>query len=343
MIREAVYKITENCPCNCTFCDSKDKFVNILHRQVLPYEKWVEITNRLLKSGLEVVVVSGGEPLLETDTTLKIIDYLHQNNVFVVLNASGALFKNSNEILKQLFNHYPDLLVFSIDSINPDKHDENRKFNGLFESVVNSIKFIKSMGDYPVAIRTVITKNNYREIPEIIEYFSNLGVDCIKLTNIENDSDKKFILQREELDEFNNVIKPKIIDVLGKCSYEEESMFEKNINKIENLLSSKNPNYESIAQGIFSPHLVGNAPCDLNGRFVAIQSNGDVLPCCEAEHEHHYDPLLGNILNQSVDEIKNGEVYINFTKNRPDYCKTCTQSHNLQLDFKSRIEKVDRR
>ena len=26
MIREAVYKITENCPCNCGFCDSREKY-----------------------------------------------------------------------------------------------------------------------------------------------------------------------------------------------------------------------------------------------------------------------------------------------------------------------------
>ena len=341
MIREAVYKLTENCPCNCTFCDSRYKFEHILNKKVLPYETWVQITDKLVESGLEVVVVSGGEPLLEKNTAMKLIDYLHKNNVFVVLNASGALFKNSNEILTELIDHFPDLLVFSIDSIHPEKHDANRRFNGAFDSVVKSIKYLKSLGDYPVAIRTVITRNNYREIPEIIEYFSSLGVDCIKLTNIENDSEKKFILGKEELEEFNNEIKPRIIEVLKNCDFEDDSLLDEDIQKIDGLLSPKNPDYDSIAEGIFSPKLVGSAPCDLNGRFFAVQSNGDLLPCCEAEH--HYTPLLGNILRQSVDEVKNSDAYINFKNNRPDYCKTCTQKHNLQLDFRRRVAKVDRR
>lgn len=341
MIRETVYKLTENCPCNCTFCDSKYKYEHILNKKVLPYEKWVKITDKLVESGLKVVVISGGEPLLEKNTTMKLIDYLHEQKVFVVLNASGALFKSSNEMLKELVNHFPDLLVFSIDSIYPQKHDENRKFKGVFDSVVKSIKFLKELGDYPVAIRTVITRNNYNEIPKIIEYFTSLGVDCIKLTNIENDIDKEFILRKEELNEFNKEVKPQIIEVLNKCNYEDETLLYENIKKIEGLLSSQNPDYNLIAEGVFSPKLVGNVPCDLNGRFFAVQSNGDLLPCCEAEH--HYTPLLGNILRQSVEEVQNSDEYLYFKNNRPDYCKTCTQGHNLQLDFRIRVTKVDRR
>lgn len=341
MVREAVYKITENCPCNCTFCDSKYKYFNILHQCEMSYENWVKITDKLVEDGLEVVVLSGGEPLLRNKIVYDLIDYLHSKNIFVVLNASGALFKNSKSILNDLIDHYPDLLVFSVDSIKPEKHDENRRLNGVFDSVVSSIKYIKELGDFPVAIRTVITRNNYKEIPEIIKYFSSLGVDCIKLTNIENDTEKKFILRKEELEEFNKEIKPRIIEELRNCSYENEGLLDENIRKIEGLLSINNPNFNSISQGIFSPELVGDVPCDLNGRFFAVQSNGDVLPCCEAEH--HYTPLLGNILKQSVQEIKESDVYLDFAKTRPEYCKTCTQKHNLQLDFKTRIKKVDRR
>ena len=341
MVREAVYKITENCPCNCTFCDSNYKYHHILHKSEMNFANWIAITDKLVEDGLEVVVLSGGEPLLRNKMVYDLIDYLHSKNIFVVLNASGALFKKSKDILTDLIEHYPDLLVFSIDSIKPEKHDENRRLNGVFDSVVSSINYLKELGDFPVAIRTVITRNNYKEIPEIVKYFSSLGVDCIKLTNIENDTEKEFILRKEELEEFNNEIKPKIIEQLKICNYENEELLGENIKKIKGLLSTSNPNFDSISEGIFSPELVGHAPCDLNGRFFAIQSNGDVLPCCEAEH--HYTPLLGNILRQDVEEIKGSEVYLDFANNRPEYCKTCTQKHNLQLDFKTRIKKVDRR
>ena len=341
MIKEAVYKITENCPCDCSFCDSREKYEKILKRKTMSFEQWVNITDKLLSEGLEVVVVSGGEPLLNEEITLSLIKYLQQNGVFVVLNASGALFGKDSKRITNLLNSFPDLLVFSIDSISAEKHDENRNFNGLFDKVINSIKLIKSMGDYPVGIRTVITKNNYMEIPEIIKKFSSLGVDCIKLTNIENDLEGNFRLSKKDLDIFNNEVKPKIYEALKESYYEDEKLLEENIKKISKLLSNNSPNYIDISKGLFSPKLVGNAPCDLESRFIAIQSNGDVLPCCEAEH--HYYPLLGNILNQNLNNIQSSDSYIQFKNNRAEYCVTCTQTHNLQLDFKQKVKKVDRR
>lgn len=341
MIREAVFKITENCPCNCSFCDSKYKYEHILKKKVLTFNQWKEIADKLYRQGLEVVVISGGEPLLCKDITLKLIKYLQTKNIFVVLNASGALFLKDHKFLDELMISFPNLLVFSIDSINPNKHDENRKYKGLYNKVVDSIKYLKQKGDYPIAIRTVITKNNYYEIPDIIAKFYSLGVDCIKLTNIENDLDGKFRLNLNQLDEFNENIKPKIKEILKNCNYESKDILKANLIKIDYLLDKHSANYEYIAKGVFSPNLKGEVPCDLGGRFFAIQSNGDVLPCCEAEH--HYTPLLGNILKQDVEEILNSDVYKNFAKNRLDYCETCTQTHNIQLDFVKRVEKVDRR
>ena len=341
MIKEAVYKITENCPCNCSFCDSREKYEKILKKKTMTLDQWINITNKLLDNGLEVVVISGGEPLLHEEIALPLTKYLQDNGVFVVINASGALFSENNKKLNNLLKNYPDLLVFSVDSSNSEKHDINRSFDGLFERVINSIKYIKSIGDYPVGIRTVITKNNYTEIPEIIRKFSSLGVDCIKLTNIENDLDGNFRLSKEDLDFFNSEIKPKIYEVLKDCYYEDDFLLDENIKKISKLLSSESPNYIEISRGKFSPKLTGNAPCDLAGRFVAVQSNGDVLPCCEAEH--HYYPLLGNILNNTLSEIYSSNSYETFKNNRAEYCITCTQSHNLQLDFKVKVKKVDRR
>lgn len=76
MIREVCYKITENCPCNCKFCDSKDKYEKIFKKKIMKIEEWINITDKLVKRGLEVVVLSGGEPLLEPNITFELIRYL---------------------------------------------------------------------------------------------------------------------------------------------------------------------------------------------------------------------------------------------------------------------------
>lgn len=341
MIREACYKITENCPCNCTFCDSNEKYEKIFNKCNINLEQWKNITDKLLIEGLEVVVLSGGEPLLQEEITFELIHYLKKNGVYVVLNTSGVLFEN-NELLKRVKENYPNLLVFSVDSSVAQEHDENRNMKGLFERVENSIRNLKSSGNFPVAIRTVITKKNYKQIPDIITKFNNMGIDCIKLTNIEDDIEGKFRLSLDEINYFDNYVRKEIIDALKKCSYTNREYISDNIRKIENLFQKDGKvNYSDLAQGHFSPYLIGNAKCDLNGHFFSIECNGIVLPCCEAEH--HYSPILGNLLNMTVKEIKESEEYDNFIKNRLDYCITCTQSHNLQINFTNQGTKVNRR
>ena len=125
MIREALYKITENCPCNCSFCDAREKYNNFLKKAQINLDDWIKISDDLIDNGLEVAIISGGEALLEKEIVFKLIKYLQEKNVYVVLNVSGVLF-NNNKILDDLINNYPDLLVFSVDSAFKEQHNNNR-------------------------------------------------------------------------------------------------------------------------------------------------------------------------------------------------------------------------
>lgn len=340
MLREALYKITENCPCNCKFCDAKEKYNNYLKKVQIKLEDWIKISDDLIKNGLEVAIISGGEALLEKETTFKLIKYLKSKNIYVVLNVSGVLFCKTKE-LDELINNYPDLVVFSVDSAYSQQHDANRNIIGLYEKVVNSIKYIKECKNLPVAIRTVITKQNFRQIPQIIYDFNKLGVDCIKLTNIENDLEGKFTLSVEELNEFDTTIRQQIIEVIEKCDFNDKKLKQDAITKINKLFAKNGVSYEELARGNFAPNLVGNKYCDLVERFITIQSNGDLIPCCEAEH--HYEPVLGNLLTQNLEKIFATEKYKNFLTNRSDYCKKCTEWQNLQISFNDTGKKVNKR
>lgn len=341
MIREVCYKITENCPCNCTFCDSKEKYDKILKGQTMNFEDWKNISDKLIDNGLEVVVLSGGEPLLRKDVTINLIRYLKERGIYVVLNTSGILF-NDKRILEDVVNNYPNLLVFSVDSSFETQHDNNRRMRGVFKSVIDSIDALRKIGEYPIGIRTVITKQNYEQLPEIIEKFNKLKIACVKLTNIENDQEGIFRLTLDNLNDFNENIRPKIVNVLKKCYFDNKELREQSIIKINKLFSKENGIlYSELDKGHFSPNLIGNVKCDLDGHFLTIQANGDVLPCCEAEH--HYYPNLGNLRKMNVKEIINSEIFNEFMNKRLDYCITCTQHHNLQIDFKDNTKVVNRR
>lgn len=76
--------------------------------------------------------------------------------------------------------------------------------------VVAFLKDLKQVVFNPIALRTVITRENYRQLPKIILDFNELGVDCIKLTNIEDDEEGKFRLELSDLENFDNIVRKEI-------------------------------------------------------------------------------------------------------------------------------------
>ena len=113
------------------------------------------------------------------------------------------------------------------------------------------------------------------------------------------------------------------------------------IHKVQSILSSERKSFDDLAEGIFEPRLIKNAKCPLIERFVTIQSNGIVLPCCESEH--HYEPILGNILDKPFSEILVSEAYKELLINRPEYCVKCTEWENIQINFTDTAKKVNHR
>jgi len=341
-MREVLLKIVDACPCDCSFCNSNENFLTRFDRQTFELDTWKRIADDLITQGLQVAIITGGDPLAKRKVALPLIRHLQDAGVFVTVNTSGAQF-TSRSLLDALMKTYPDLLVFSIDSVYDYQHDESRVRKGLFRLILSTISTLKSSGDYPVGIRVVITNRNYTQIPEIISLFHGYGVDCMKFTHIENDRSGDYLLSREQLREFDTSIRPRILGILGECSFESEELRRDACEKFSNLLleTPGGVTYEELSNGTFSPQLTVTAACDIVRRFSVIQSNGQVLPCCESEH--HYSPVLGNLTTASAAEVFSTKKYLSLFDNRQSYCTNCTEPHNMQITFRSRTLKVQQR
>jgi hypothetical protein len=72
-------------------------------------------------------------------------------------------------------------------------------------------------------------------------------------------------------------------------------------------------------------------PCNEPNRFIGIDYNGSVVPCCDVRHEcpKCRNMIFGNIISESLDSIFNKKEYKNFRKNCSigifdnDVCKFC--------------------
>lgn len=76
-----------------------------------------------------------------------------------------------------------------------------------------------------------------------------------------------------------------------------------------------------------------NFPCYEPEYFIGIDYTGDIVPCCNIRHdvEKQKQYTLGNIKNNTLEEILNSEKAVKFRKdvkecNFPTVCKYCTKT-----------------
>lgn len=164
-------KVGFRCNNNCRFCvqASKRNFGDKTTEQIK------NDLDEARKTGCEGVVFTGGEPTIRKDIfeivsyaktlDFKTIQIQTNGRMMAYMDFCKKLVKaGANEFSPALHGHIPEL------------HDFLTGSAGSFVQTVHGIKNIKAL-DCTVVTNTVVTKPNYRHIPEIAELLVKLNVD----------------------------------------------------------------------------------------------------------------------------------------------------------------------
>ncbi|MCX6802527.1 MAG: radical SAM protein [Candidatus Diapherotrites archaeon] len=164
-------KLGFKCNNNCLCCPAADK--KFLGDQDLASIKQ-EITLGF-NEGSREVVLTGGEPTVRNDL-LEIVEFCKSTGFeFIQLQTNGRMFSYEGFCKK--------LIEAGVNEFGPSLHGPNAKIHdyftqspGAFDQVVQGIKNLKELNQR-VIINSVITKFNYRLLPETARLFVSLGVD----------------------------------------------------------------------------------------------------------------------------------------------------------------------
>lgn len=164
-------KIGFKCNNFCRFCVQGNK------RFFLPRQQHTEMKEILKKSAgrCKSVVFTGGEPTMQA-AFLELVSYAADSGYEIVqIQSNGRRFADmkfckttiaagATEFSPALHGHIPEL------------HDYLTRTPGSFKETVQGIKNLKKLNMY-VGTNTVITRSNFRHLPEIAKLLMNLGVD----------------------------------------------------------------------------------------------------------------------------------------------------------------------
>lgn len=171
--------VTDNCDLRCKHCyhfHGKDSFKT----QELPILLWEKRFRELYKSGIRHILLVGGEPALRIDVLMladRIFPY-----VYVITNGTVKIPKE--------FDHR---LYVSIDGVQ--ETNDSIRGKGVFSRVIENYS-----GDKRVVINMTITKDNYRQLVDVIDISRENGFNGVICNICAGGTDVNFtsVVEKEE-------------------------------------------------------------------------------------------------------------------------------------------------
>ena len=132
--------ITQRCQCRCVHC-SADPFVDP-SREELTTDEIKTVIDGALDLGASLVILVGGEPLLHKDIC-ELVAHIDPDRAMPMIFTNGQLLEKQAEELAQAGLQ---TLNISIDSCDPDVHDDLRRVPGLFKAAFRGAKKCRELG-----------------------------------------------------------------------------------------------------------------------------------------------------------------------------------------------------
>jgi len=117
-----------------------------------------------------VVVLSGGEPLLQHDW-FELARQGTEEGLRMCLATNGMLV--DEDVCRQIINAGIRMVSLSLDGATPDIHDDFRKQPGAFQGVMRAVSQFQRFG-IPFLINSSFTKRNQSDIPNVFKLAKEL-------------------------------------------------------------------------------------------------------------------------------------------------------------------------
>jgi MoaA/NifB/PqqE/SkfB family radical SAM enzyme len=160
--------ITNRCPCRCPSC-------LWLHNdwEDVPLADLKRFYSEAKQEGFIATALSGGEPFIRKDLG-KIVRFIKEEAGMPILlfNTGWYLKERMDEVLP-----YIDMMLVSLDSSRPERHDEIRGLRGLFDRLIEAVDLAKAR--YPgvsYQFNCCVQKGVADEIDDLIGMTDAMGM-----------------------------------------------------------------------------------------------------------------------------------------------------------------------
>ena len=252
------------------------------------------------RAGVTILAFSGGEPLVRSDI-MELARYAADKGMYIAMATNGILI--TKEKAKEMKKAGVQFVQISLDGADAKTHDTFRGIKGAFDKTVEGIKNSVAEGFF-VEISTTVTKYNYKQLPDIIDFGEKLGANWLMAYNFVPTGRGKEIFktdltpdEREETLKmlWNELKKGREINVLSTAPQFARVALQQEKEEEEKIVPTHFYNPKLVGQLVDLAEFIGG--CGAGRFYMAMRANGDLQPCV-------FFPLkVGNILEDDFEEL----------------------------------------
>lgn len=227
--------------------------------------------------GTEMLILTGGEPLLRKDI-YDLARYASRQGLWVVMGTNGVLV--TDKVAQKMVECGVKGVGISIDSVDPQKHNAFRGGPNAWEYSVRALEICRAHG-LEVLVQATVMAMNYDEIPELIAFAREKGAWSFNLY---------FLVQTGRGQQMNDLSPEQTEAMLTRLADAQDAYRPM-------LVRSKcAPQFKQIAYTMGRGGLESGG-CMAGTQYCRITPEGDVTPC------PYMTVVAGNVLERSFTEI----------------------------------------
>lgn len=162
------WNLTRKCNLKCPHCylEAGRQAENELNT-----DECLALIDELTALGTEMLILTGGEPLMRKDI-FEIARYASSQGLWVVMGTNGVLV--TEQVAEKMLECGVKGVGISIDSLDPEKHKSFRGGRNAWEYAVRALDICRDRG-LQVLVQTTVMEMNYQEIPRLLAFAKEKG------------------------------------------------------------------------------------------------------------------------------------------------------------------------
>ncbi|HLD64774.1 MAG TPA: pyrroloquinoline quinone biosynthesis protein PqqE [Pseudomonas sp.] len=293
-------ELTYQCPLQCVFCSNPRNFAEF-RRDELSTAEWIDVMTQARALGALQIGFSGGEPTLRKDLEVLVAEADRLGYYTNLITSGIGLTEARLRALKAAGLRHIQLGFQSTDRATA------QQLAGVdcLERKLAMARAIKAQG-FPMVLNVPISRQNIAQVPEIIAFAAELGVEYLELANVQYYN--WALLNRDQL----------------MPTREELQRAEAQVREARSRLGERLTIFFVIPD-----YYEGRPKACMNGWgaiHLTIAPNGNVLPCSQAGS--FKDLTFPNIREQPLEQIWRDSPIFNLYRGdawMPEPCRSCDE------------------